>query len=136
MKPVHTNYWSLGLGTEEEAPGLAPLERKSLEALAEESNGEYVSLTLDDADIQQLNRRIDSHYVVVEDNALPWLDSGYPLVFPALALFLMWFRKGWTLTWSCILLPLVLSSAPQTAFAENEATTREPQPRCRGRLVC
>ena len=111
----------VGLGTEAEAPGLAPLDRSSLEALAEESNGEYVSLTLDDADIRQLDRRIDSHYVVVEDNALPWLDSGYPLVFPALLLFLMWFRKGWTLTWSCLLLPLVLSSTPQPALAQNDA---------------
>jgi Ca-activated chloride channel family protein len=118
----------VGLGTEKGATGLAPLDRTSLEALAEDSNGEYVSLTLDDADIRQLNRSIDSHYVVVEDSALPWLDSGYPLVFPAMAIFLMWFRKGWTLTWGCILLPLMLSSMPQPALAQNEAAPVSSKP--------
>jgi Ca-activated chloride channel family protein len=58
---------------------------------------------------------------VVEDSALPWLDSGYPLIFPAMALFLMWFRKGWTLTWGCILLPLVLGGIPQPTLAQDEA---------------
>jgi Ca-activated chloride channel family protein len=111
----------VGVGTEDEEPGLAPLERKALDALAADANGVYVSLTIDDGDVRQLNRRIDSHYVVVEDSALPWLDSGYPLVFPAMALFLMWFRKGWTLTWSCLLLPVVLASTPLPALAQEDA---------------
>ena len=119
----------VGVGAEDEEPGVAPLERKTLEALAADANGVYVSLTIDDGDVSQLNRRIDSHYVVVEDSALPWLDSGYPLVFPAMALFLMWFRKGWTLTWACLLLPVVLSSAPRPALAQEDAahiTDRQP----------
>ncbi len=109
-----------GIGSETEAPGSAPLERQSLEALAAAVNGNYVSLTVDDADVRQINRRVDSHYVVIEDSALPWLDSGYPLVFPAMILFLMWFRKGWTLTWACLLLPVILSSAPLPAVAQSE----------------
>lgn len=112
----------VGVGTESEEPGVAPLERKSLEALAAAADGSYVPLTVDDADVRQLNRRINSHYVIVENSALPWLDSGYPLVFPAMALFLMWFRKGWTLTWAWLLLPLVLSTTPQPALAQDETT--------------
>ena len=109
-----------GIGSDTEVPGSAPLERQSLEALAAAVNGNYVSLTVDDADVRQINRRVDSHYVVIEDSALPWLDSGYPLVFPAMILFLMWFRKGWTLTWTCLLLPVILSSAPLPAVAQSE----------------
>jgi Ca-activated chloride channel family protein len=115
----------VGVGSEAEAPGLAPLERRSLESLASQSDGVYVPLTVDDSDVRQLDRRIDNHYVIVEDSALPWLDSGYPLVFPALALFLLWFRKGWTLTWSCILLPVVLGLSPQ-ASAEEESEPVAP----------
>jgi Ca-activated chloride channel family protein len=117
----------VGMGSEDEAPGLAPLERQSLEQLAAQSGGAYITLTVDDSDVRRLDRRIDSHYIVVEDRALPWLDSGYALVFPAMALFLLWFRKGWTLTWSCILLPLVLGMPPPVyAQQEPEPVTGTP----------
>lgn len=116
-----------GVGSASEAPGIAPLEQRSLEALAATASGEYVALTVDDADVRKINRRIDSHYVVVEDSALPWLDSGYPLIFPAMILFLMWFRKGWTLTWACLLLPVVLSTAPLPAVAQDEAEQSKEQ---------
>ncbi len=109
-----------GVGSEAETPDVAPLEKAALQSLAAAVNGEYVSLTVDDADVRQINRRVNSHYVVVEDSALPWLDSGYPLVFPAMILFLMWFRKGWTLTWASVLLPLVLSVAPPPALAQGD----------------
>jgi Ca-activated chloride channel homolog len=113
----------VGVGTESEQEGLAPLERKSLEQLAADSGGSYLPLSVDDSDVRRLNRRIDNHYVVVQDSALPWLDSGYPLVFPAMALFLMWFRKGWTLTWAWLLLPLVLVATPAPVVAQDEATS-------------
>lgn len=116
-----------GVGSASEAPGIAPLEQKSLEALAAAVGGTYISLTVDDADVRKINRRIDSHYVVVEDSALPWLDSGYPLIFPAMIVFLMWFRKGWTLTWACLLLPVILSTAPQPAMAQVEAEQSKEQ---------
>ncbi|MDH3900843.1 MAG: hypothetical protein OEU51_07340, partial [Gammaproteobacteria bacterium] len=45
---------------------------------------------------------------------------GYPLVFVCLALFLMWFRKGWTLTWAWLLLPLALGGAPTPVYAQQE----------------
>ena len=102
----------VGVGTEEVSEGLIPLERRALERLASSSGGSYVELSVNDRDMRRINRRIDSHYVIVEDSALPWLDSGYPLVFPAMALFLMWFRRGWTLTWSWLLLPLLLATPP------------------------
>jgi Ca-activated chloride channel family protein len=111
----------VGVGADKAAPDMAPLERKSLEDLTDSANGDYVPLTVDDGDVRQLNHRIDSHYVVVKDSALPWLDSGYPLVFPALVLFLMWFRKGWTLTWACLLLPVILSSTALPARAQDQA---------------
>ena len=117
----------VGVGSENEESGIAPLERESLKALATNANGVYLSLTVDDADVRQLNRHVESHYTVTQDSALPWLDSGYFLVFPAMGLFLMWFRRGWTLTWMWLILPAVLSSTPVPALAQQEAApiTRE-----------
>ena len=112
----------VGVGSEDEEPGIAPLERESLKALATDANGVYLSLTIDDADVRQLNRHIQSHYTVTQDSALPWFDSGYLLVFPAMGLFLMWFRRGWTLTWMWLILPVVLSSIPAPALAQQETT--------------
>ncbi|WP_415356683.1 VWA domain-containing protein [Halioglobus sp. Uisw_031] len=112
----------VGVGSEDEEPGIAPLERESLKALATDANGVYLSLTIDDADVRQINQRIESHYTVTQDSALPWFDSGYLLVFPAIGLFLMWFRRGWTLTWMWLILPVVLSSIPAPALAQQETT--------------
>ena len=111
----------VGVGTERTGEGLAPLERKGLEQLATDADGAYISLSVDDRDVRRINRQIDSHFVVVEDSALPWLDSGYPLVFPAMALFLMWFRKGWTLTWAWLLLPIMLGGTPAPVSAQESA---------------
>ena len=124
----------VGVGSEDEEPGIAPLERESLKALATDANGVYLSLTIDDADVRQLNRHIQSHYTITQDSAMPWFDSGYLLVFPAMGLFLMWFRRGWTLTWMWLILPVVLSSIPAPALAQQETTpiTHEQSAAMRG----
>ncbi len=118
----------LGLGTEQAGAGedgLIPLERKTLEALASSSGGRYIDLSINDSDVKRINRLVERHYLVVEDSALPWLDSGYMLVFPAMALFLMWFRRGWTLSWSWLLLPLVLLHNPVPVQAQAQADEQQ-----------
>ena len=118
----------VGVGSEQATDDLAPLEREQLEALADAAGGRYINLSVDDSDMQRVSRLIDDHFVIVEDSALPWLDSGYPLIFPALALFLLWFRKGWTLTWGWLLLPLALHSGPAQVQAQTlEANTGATQ---------
>ncbi len=109
----------LGVGTEQAGAGAAPLETAALQSLARRSGGRYFSLSIDDSDVRNIARRIEAHYVVSEDEAVPWLDSGYSLVFPCLALFLLWFRRGWTLQW-CLLIGLGLCQ-PQTARADSNA---------------
>lgn len=109
----------VGVGSEQVAAGQAPLERAALEDLADQADGHYIELSVDDSDMRRVERRVDSHYIIVEDAALPWLDSGYPLIFPALALFLLWFRRGWTLTWCWLLLPLSLQLAPVPVHAQQ-----------------
>jgi Ca-activated chloride channel family protein len=112
----------IGIGNEEPIEGVIPLERRALESLAAAGDGHYIALTINDDDMRQANRRIDSHYVIVDDSALPWLDSGYPLVFPAMLLFLLWFRKGWTLTWLWIAVPLLIMQPHPRAYAQEADT--------------
>lgn len=120
----------LGVGTDgsssKETSGgdIIPLEKKSLNSLAENSGGRYIELSINSSDVKQINRLVESHYLVVEDSALPWLDSGYPLVFPAMALFLMWFRRGWTISWIWILAPLLLLHQPAPVYAQNSETPK------------
>lgn len=108
----------LGIGGDSDEDGLVPLERGRLQSLASDSGGDYIEFTIDDSDVRALERRIESHYVIIDDDALPWLDSGYPLVFLCMALWLMWFRKGWTISWSWLLLPVLLTVNPDPAQAQ------------------
>jgi Ca-activated chloride channel family protein len=115
----------VGVGSENVAEGQIPLERRALESLASAAAGNYVALTVDDSDMRKINRKVNSHYIVIEDSALPWLDSGYALLFPAMALWLMWFRRGWTLTWVWLLVPIMLAQAPAPAQAAEETSANE-----------
>jgi Ca-activated chloride channel family protein len=116
-RPHQLLVW--GIGREEPAAdsGIAPLEGDSLRSLASASGGRYIELSVDRRDVQSIHRRIDSHYVVTEDSAVPWLDSGYWLVFPCLGIFALWFRKGWTLQWGLVLFLVGAGLQPQQAQA-------------------
>jgi Ca-activated chloride channel family protein len=100
-------------------PDLVPLERQALESLASTAGGSYLDLTIDKRDVNRIQRRINNHYVVSPDNAVPWLDSGYWLVFPGLAMFALWFRRGWTLQWSALLVLVFSLGQPQQAQAAD-----------------
>lgn len=116
----------LGVGTEpqgDDLDDLIPLERDALKALTSNAGGRYLDLSVNNADVKRIDALVDSHYLVVEDSALPWLDSGYALLFPSMALFLMWFRRGWTLNWSWLLVPLLLMQNPEPAQAQSPVPT-------------
>ena len=102
-----------------------PLEEKALIDLANTSDGHYQSLTLDQSDVKYLNRRINSHLVIVEDGTRPWFDSGYYLLYPLIFLMLFWFRKGWTLNWSLIVIVAVLYS-PNPRLMAGEDNIKNP----------
>jgi Ca-activated chloride channel family protein len=124
-----------GIGLEESPEGGIPLEKRRLDALADTAGGRYIKLTLDDGDVTEVHRRVNSHYVVTADTSVPWLDSGYLLVFPCLALFLLWFRRGWTLQWSLAGLLLAGSLTPQPARADNWFLDLWLSPDQQGRLL-
>ena len=60
-------------------------------------------VTVDDADVGRIQRRVQSHLreVQQQDETARWKDQGYWLTFPVALLGLLWFRRGWTVRWSC-----------------------------------
>jgi len=93
--------WAIGKEADELDPNsnIIPMQYQQLNTLAKAGNGRLVSMTIDEQDINQVNRYIEHNLVVIDDKSRPWLDSGYPLTFVVALLFLFWFRKGWTLQW-------------------------------------
>ena len=98
-----------------------PLQRDALASMASQSGGYYLESTPDKNDVQKINRLIDRHLALVDDSARPWLDAGYFLLYPIAFLFLLWFRRGWTLNWCFALLfvQAVVESTP--AYADDLA---------------
>ena len=121
----------VGVGTESDEEGLAPLERKSLQATGCETPAVIImALTVDDGDVRQ-------HQPAHQQPLREWWKTApcpgwtvaIPWSFVCLALFLMWFRKGWTLTWAWLLLPLVLGSTPARPRPGRGATCKQSHSR-------
>jgi Ca-activated chloride channel family protein len=75
------------------------MQESMLKRVVSASNGFYQPLTVDKVDVERIYQRVKNHFLLAEDDNRPWVDAGYVLVFPMLLLFLLWFRKGWTLQW-------------------------------------
>jgi Ca-activated chloride channel family protein len=128
--------WGIGLAEPPPDTDTAPLEERALRELAGAAGGRYVDLSIDKQDVRSIHRRVNSHYVVSADSAVPWLDAGYWLVFPCLAMFSLWFRRGWTLQWTLAGLLVMGSLQPQSAQAEdNWFTDLWLSPDQQGRLL-
>ena len=85
---------------------VAALDLEGLEALIDEAGVFVAGSTVDAADVDRLQSRVQSHLSIVqqEDPTARWKDNGYYLVFPVLLLALLWFRKGWTVRWGAAVL--------------------------------
>ncbi|MFB2864675.1 VWA domain-containing protein [Aeromonas sp. MdU4] len=96
--------------------GKRPLALASLRRLASESDATLLTMTVDNDDVASINRAIARHFQIHSDSLMPWQDMGYYLLFPVVALLLLWFRKGWLVQWSMIMavgLCLLQSAAVQ-----------------------
>ncbi len=91
----------LGMGTIAQTANTnaIPLQQEALQQLTQLSGGYYQDLTLDNSDMKSLQRRAKNFLVNTDDEFSPWIDDGYYLAYPLGLLILLWFRKGWTLSW-------------------------------------
>ncbi len=93
----------LGIGMPDQGDSnqsnIIPLQQKELQQLARSSSGFYQDLSLDNSDVRSLQRKAKNFLINTNDEFSPWIDDGYYLTFPIGLLILLWFRKGWTLSW-------------------------------------
>jgi Ca-activated chloride channel family protein len=100
---------------------VATLDRTGLEALRSRAGVYVASITVDDRDVRQVQRRVQSHLrqVQQEYETARWRDMGYYLLFPVTLLGLLWFRRGWTVRWAAFLLVFALQGCTgDTTFAD------------------
>lgn len=116
-----------GFGDPSPEQSTAPLERDALSQLASSCSGQYYDASIDRRDVIAIAGALKDAYKIVDDEALPWSDNGYPLVFPMLAMALLWFRRGWTRLWIWLLLPTLVtfSSLPMAQDTGDTEITPE-----------
>jgi Ca-activated chloride channel family protein len=87
---------------------VATLDIEGLEALVSETGAFVASVTVDDEDVDRVERRIQRNLREAneddEDETARWRDFGYYLMFPIALFGVLWFRKGWTVRWSVVVL--------------------------------
>lgn len=86
-----------------------PVDLSALNDLASATGGRVIEVTVDDTDIQALNRAVERNMQLNGESAMPWKDMGYGLLFPIALIMLLWFRKGWLVQW-CVVGVLVTGS--------------------------
>ena len=91
-----------------------------------------MSVTLDDADIEWVQRRALHHLQLVNERTaeVRWKEFGYYGTFLLALLAAFWFRRGWIVNWlTTILLAIVLGMAwPSDANAQESSSTKSEAP--------
>lgn len=96
-------------GVGNSAPDLSevPLAEAALRAFSAQVGADWVTVTVTPEDVDRISGWLTSRFVDVNDNALPWLDAGYWLVWPSLLLLLFHFRRGWGVLSASVLVGLM-----------------------------
>ena len=106
----------------------SPMDLSSLKTLASKTSGRLVEVTIDNQDIQSLDRSIERHMQLNNESAMPWKDMGYFLLFPMAVLMLFWFRKGWLVQWCLVGAVCISALHPSMALAETVSLKAESEP--------
>ncbi|WP_455292258.1 vWA domain-containing protein [Vibrio parahaemolyticus] len=102
-----------------------PMDLDSLQKLASQTNGRLVEVTVDNSDIEQLNRYVERNMQLNGESSMPWKDMGYQLLFPIALIMMLWFRKGWLVQWCMIVMVSGTLLMPTSAMAENISVKAE-----------
>ncbi|WP_186175453.1 vWA domain-containing protein [Vibrio jasicida] len=79
-----------------------PVDLDSLNNLAGATGGRLVEVTVDNSDIDKLNRFVERNMQLNGESSMPWKDMGYQLLFPIALIMMLWFRKGWLVQWCVV----------------------------------
>ncbi|WP_424984787.1 VWA domain-containing protein [Microbulbifer sp. S227A] len=80
-----------------------------------------VPLSADDSDLKRIERTLRSAYkaALLNDERLKWQDRGGWLLWPAAVLALLWYRRGWTMRWTMVVLLAGSLQLPSAGMAEG-----------------
>ncbi|MEF1341369.1 hypothetical protein REH81_32175, partial [Vibrio rotiferianus] len=87
-----------------------PVDLGSLNNLASATGGRLVEVTVDNSDIEKLNRFVERNMQLNGESSMPWKDMGYQLSFPIALIMMLWFRKGWLVQWCVVAMPVTQDS--------------------------
>jgi len=81
--------------------GFSSFDRVATAAFEEATGAVVTPFTVDESDVERVLRRSRSHLESVqqEDPDSRWRDEGWWLCWPVAGLVLLWFRRGWTISW-------------------------------------
>ncbi|WP_165312932.1 vWA domain-containing protein [Vibrio ziniensis] len=102
----------------------SPMDIASLQTLAAKTDGKLIEMSIEDADVMQLNSQIERFMLINSDSSMPWQDEGYRLLYPLVLLMLLWFRKGWLVKWSLVLVVSMPLLMPESANAAGMVTSK------------
>lgn len=85
---------------------IAKLDVENLKELRDDYNIPVTTITLDNSDVEWIQKNIQTHLQVVQqvEAKTQWIEYGYYLLFPLVLLMLLWFRKGWLVKWVAFVL--------------------------------
>ena len=98
----------------------AKLDVEGLRALKRDAGIAVATITTDDADVQWIERRVQTHLEQRHaDESAQWKDAGWWLVIPVAILGALWFRRGWTIRWAAVFVAACSLGSPERADAQE-----------------
>jgi Ca-activated chloride channel family protein len=94
------------------------LDVAGLRALHSRTGIPVATVTMDDSDVDWIQRRVQTHLQEREADAnTRWADVGWWLTIPLALFAAFWFRRGWTIRWAAAVLFAVSLGGPSPAYA-------------------
>ncbi|PSJ60479.1 VWA domain-containing protein [Kumtagia ephedrae] len=98
----------------------AKLDVEGLKELQRQSSVQVATVTTDDTDVDWIVRRIQTAFQQkAAEGATRWRDMGWWLTIPIAVLGALWFRRGWSVQWTGVLLAAMLLALPDRADAAD-----------------
>jgi Ca-activated chloride channel homolog len=102
--PIRTKHGRVALDARG-VPVQAHFDRETFAHVSSEANIPVTSVTLDETDVEWVQRRALHHLQIVNERTaeVRWKEFGYYGTFPLALLAALWFRRGWTVRWMGII---------------------------------
>ncbi|RWC30883.1 MAG: VWA domain-containing protein [Mesorhizobium sp.] len=99
---------------------VAKLDVNQLNSLHRDAGVQVATVTLDDSDVDWIERRIRTHLELKQaETETRWRDLGWWLTIPVAMLAALWFRRGWSVHWAAALFFVITVAMPGQSRAQT-----------------